>query len=132
MSEFHTTYTVPISGASLSSGQTTTSKWIPVATADTINLWYYNNTTASPTLTITADITIFPCKDENTAPTIPITGGNNYKNVTYTTGGTTTGAWVHVDTPAELLTYPVMWMRINVSSASAASLVYVAVAKNGW
>lgn len=127
---FQAVYDLPISNVAVTSGNTTTSAWMPASTLVGANFWFYQASSGSPSSTITIDYTIFPLTTANAAPTIPVSGGTNYRTVTLKSAETTKAAWQHYDTPAEL-EYPFLFYRINVAVSSANATVYVGVCRNG-
>jgi hypothetical protein len=132
---FLATTSMPINGVACASGATVTSDWMPARVALNSNIWVAQTSSGTPTLTVTADYTIFNVVNgPSGARTIgtAITGiTNNYRTVSVTTTGTK-GSWIHMDTPPELADFPYVAIRYNITASVAdATKVYLAVCQNG-
>lgn len=127
---------IPINGTAVASGSSTTSAWIPVSVAVASNIWVCQTSAGTPTLTVTADYTIFDVTTNAAGtqtvmgPTITGVASNHRADIAVGTT-TTVAGWVHLDSPPEM-DYPYRWVRYKIAVADAdATGLWLAVCHNG-
>lgn len=133
---FLATTQMPINGIPCNSGSSLTTPWLPASAAIASNLWVCQTSSGTPTLTVTAEYTIFDVATNGAGtqvvqgPEISGVATNSRANISVGTTNSV-GEWIHLDTPAEL-DYPYRWVRfkVEVSSASASG-IWFAVCANG-
>src|SRR5512138_1837616 len=129
-SPFLATTNLPINYVLVDSGDvaTATSEWIPASVAMNTNIWVAMTSSGTPTLTVTADVTVFDVV--NGVVGTAITGiANNYRTISIGTT-TTKDAWVHIDSPAEM-DYPFKFIRYKLTINASTARVSCATCQNG-
>ena len=133
---FLATTQMPIEGTACNSGSSLTTAWLPAAAAISSNLWICQTSAGTPTLTVTAEYTIFDVSTNGAGTQVvrgpAITGVATNSRASIAVGSTSSVAsWVHIDTPSEL-DYPYRWVRFNIAVSSAnATGIWFAVCANG-
>lgn len=125
---------IPIEGVAVASGASTTSVWVPATSAIATNIWIAMTSAGTPTLTVTADVTIFDViAGVNGTQTVTGPSGITANYIADIAVGTsaTVGGWKHLDAPTEL-DYPYRWIRFKAAAADAdATAVWLAICHNG-